>query len=53
MLADSCNVSVESICLDKSENDIAASFMWDASITCSQGVGFDASQFNGWTCYNN
>ncbi len=52
-LSDSCNVSVESICLDKSENDIAASFMWDASITTSEGVGFDASQFNGWTCYNN
>ena len=52
-LADSCNTTVEDICLDKSENDIASTFDFNAAVVNGQSVGFDSSQFTGWTCYNN
>ena len=52
-LADGCNTTVEDICLDKSENDIASTFDFNAAVVNGQSVGFDSSQFTGWTCYNN
>ena len=51
-LANSCNTTVEDICLDNSENDIASTFNFNASIVNGESVGFDASQFSGWTCYS-
>ena len=52
-LADSCNTTVEDICLDNSENDIASTFNFNASIVNGESVGFDESEFTGWTCYQN
>ena len=52
-LADGCNTTVEDICLDNSEGDIASTFNFNASIVNGESVGFDESEFTGWTCYQN
>ena len=49
--AETCNVSVETICVDKSENAIAADFDFNASIVNSDEM--ESMEFNGWTCYSN